>query len=326
MNVPRDGATARGSGVAPALAEKGDPSLLDNRVGNAWLATCRLIGYGLLTVLLLLPQIAALICWPRFARCIPRTHHWLAARVVGLCVRGEGEIATGKSIFFVSNHVSYFDIIALGSILQGNFVAKSDVATWPIFGPLARLCGTLFIERRSTGAIKQVDIIRSRLERGDSLIVFPEGTSSDGSRVLPFKSTLFAAVEGKAIIVQPISIHYSRLNGMPIGRAYRPFYAWYGDMDLAPHLWSALSLGVAEVVIRFHAPVRASTFSDRKTLAKYCHAQISRGLGPDTPHEAPLDLALPDDSLDHDKLRGNRRECLRLQLIARGAAPNDGFD
>jgi lyso-ornithine lipid O-acyltransferase len=282
MNAPWDGATTSGAGAARPLAEKNDPFVSDGRVGNAWLATFRLIGYGLLTVLLLLPQIAALMCWPRLARSIPRAHHWLTARVIGFRVRSEGEITTGKSVFFVSNHVSYFDIIALGSILQGHFVAKSDVATWPIFGLLARLCGTLFIERRSTGALKQVDIIRSRLDRGDSLIVFPEGTSSDGGRVLPFKSTLFAAVEGKAITVQPISIHYSRLNGIPIGRAYRPFYAWYGDMDLAPHLWSALSLGSAEVVIRFHAPVRASTFLDRKTLARYCHAQISGGLGPDT--------------------------------------------
>ena len=283
MTSPRDGAAADRPGSTsgdPALVDDPPPSRLGT--GNSWLAARRLIGYGLLTVGLLPVQIVALLCWPALARAVPRAHHWLTARIIGLEVRREGDVADATAVVFACNHVSYFDIIALGSIIPASFVAKSDVATWPIFGLLARLCRTLFVERRVTGAKKHIEIIRSRLEGAESLIVFPEGTSSDGSRVLPFKSTLFAAVEGRAVTVQPVSIRYARLNGIPIGRAYRPFYAWFGDMDLAPHLWSALSLGSVEVVIRFHEPVRALEFSDRKTLANYCHAQISRGIGSDT--------------------------------------------
>ena len=246
---------------------------------NGALAACRLFGYGLLTVGLLPLQIVGLLCWPALANAIPRLHHWLCAWIIGLKIHREGQPVSGQPVLFISNHISYFDIIALGSILPASFVAKSDVAAWPVFGLLARLCRTVFVERRAAGARGHIAFIRDRLTQADSLIVFPEGTSSDGSRVLPFKSTLFAAVEREAIAVQPISISYTRLNGMPIGRALRPVYAWFGDMDLGPHLWAALSYGSAEVVIRFHSPVIASEFANRKLLSQYCHDQVANGIG-----------------------------------------------
>lgn len=281
MNASRDFDAVGRNDAAPGYLVPGDDrSSRKVRMGNPWLAASRLAGYGILTIGLLPVQLVALAFWPALARAVPRMHHRITARIIGLHIRREGEFAADGTVLFVCNHVSYFDIIALGSILPASFVAKSDVAAWPIFGLLARFCRTLFIERRSTGAREQIEIIRSRLRQANSLIVFPEGTSSDGARVLPFKSTLFAAVEKDAITVQPVSIRYTRLNGIPIGRAFRPFYAWFGDMDLAPHLWSALSLGSIEVVIRFHAPVRAADFSDRKGLAKYCHAEIAGGIDP----------------------------------------------
>jgi 1-acyl-sn-glycerol-3-phosphate acyltransferase len=252
-------------------------------IGNPWLATYRLTTYALLTLGLLPFQLIALGTWPALARAIPRAHHRLAARIIGLRVRCIGQPSAAPSTLFVSNHVSYFDIIALGSIVPACFVAKADVARWPIFGFLAQVCRTLFIDRQASDPRGQIDTIRRRLDTAESLVVFPEGTSSDGSRVLPFKSTLFAAVEREPVVVQPISIRYTRLNGIPIGRAYRPFYAWFGDMDLAPHLWSALSLGAAEVVIRFHEPTKASDFPNRKALAEHCHRRITQGVGTELP-------------------------------------------
>lgn len=252
-----------------------------SRSRSGILAFSRLTGYGLLTVALLPVQIIGLLAWSGLARAVPRLHHRLSAAIFGLRIRREGEPARGKSVLFVSNHVSYFDIIALGAILPASFVAKSDVAAWPIFGLLAKLTRTVFVVRRADASRHQVAKIRARLEVGDKLIIFPEGTSSDGARVLPFKSTLFASVQAADILVQPISITYTHLNGMPMGRAIRPLYAWYGDMDLAPHLWSALSLGSPEVRIRFHQPVLASSFADRKALARHCHDQVSDGIGRD---------------------------------------------
>jgi 1-acyl-sn-glycerol-3-phosphate acyltransferase len=263
------------------MAARNDEAFAIAKIGNPWLAGSRLAAYGLLTAALLPFQAAALACWPALARAIPRAHHRLTAGIIGLRVRCDGAPVQDPSVLFVSNHVSYFDVIALGSLLDAGFVAKSDVAAWPVFGFLARLCRTVFIDRRATDPRSQIGNIRARLDTPDSLIVFPEGTSSDGSRVLPFKSTLFAAVESSAVLIQPISIRYARLNGIPIGRAYRPFYAWFGDMDLAPHLWSALSLGSAEIIIRFHDPVRASDFADRKALANHCYRQVAEGVGRD---------------------------------------------
>ena len=243
----------------------------------------RLSAYVLLTLGLLPVQLCALVFWPSLARTIPRLHHRWTARIIGLRIRCVGHPSGAASTLFVSNHISYFDIIALGSILPASFVAKADVADWPVFGFLARVCRTVFINRNASDPRRQIDAIRARLEEPESLIVFPEGTSSDGSRVLPFKSTLFASVEHTAIVIQPISIRYTRLNGIPIGRAYRPFYAWFGDMDLAPHLWSALSLGTAEVVVRFHEPIKARDAPDRKALAHRCHRDVLLGIGTDLP-------------------------------------------
>jgi len=292
--------------LAPAYWD--DPSGLAAAHPNGALAACRLFCYGLLTVGLLPVQIVGLLCWPALANAIPRLHHRLCAWIIGLKIHAEGQPASGQPVLFISNHISYFDIIALGSILRASFIAKSDVAAWPVFGLLARLCRTVFVERRVAGARGHIACIRDRLKQADSLVVFPEGTSSDGSRVLPFKSTLFAAVEGEAITVQPISISYTRLNGMPIGRALRPLYAWYGDMDLGPHLWAALSYGSAEVVIRFHPPVIASEFANRKSLSQYCHDQIANGidlrLTPSGQRREPLlDLPMASDSLQRISTR-----------------------
>ncbi len=121
-----------------------------------------------------------------------------------------------------------------------------------------------------------------RLEAGDNLFLFPEGTSNDGNGVLPFKSALFAVAalkpRGAPLTVQPVSITYTALDGMPMGRALRPFYAWYGDMELPSHLWQALGLGRATVVVQFHDPVTLEDFASRKAMADHCYRKISEGV------------------------------------------------
>jgi 1-acyl-sn-glycerol-3-phosphate acyltransferase len=185
-------------------------------------------------------------------------------------------------VLFVANHVSYADITALGSVIAGSFIAKAEVADWPFFGWLAKLQRSVFVDRRVRSTVTQRDAISKRLAVGDALILFPEGTSSDGNRVLPFKTALFAAAEqGKGlspVVVQPVSIAYTRLDGMPIGRLYRPLFAWYGAVDLAPHIWSMIGLGTVEVVVEFHPPTFLSDCGSRKSLASYCYARIAGGL------------------------------------------------
>jgi 1-acyl-sn-glycerol-3-phosphate acyltransferase len=121
-----------------------------------------------------------------------------------------------------------------------------------------------------------------RLAAGDSLILFPEGTTGDGNRILPFKSALFSVAEpridGKALLVQAVSVAYAKLDGMPMGRYLRPYVAWYGDMALGGHFARVFGLGNVGVIVEFHTPVTIEQFRDRKGLAAHCQAQVSRGV------------------------------------------------
>ncbi len=113
--------------------------------------------------------------------------------------------------------------------------------------------------------------------------MFPEGTSDDGNHVLPFKSALFSVAKhrfesGGSLTIQPVSIAYTRLDGMPIGRALKPYFAWYGDMELASHLWALAGLGIITVEVVFHPPVDTSAFDSRKALAAHCHETVSSGV------------------------------------------------
>jgi 1-acyl-sn-glycerol-3-phosphate acyltransferase len=193
-----------------------------------------------------------------------------------------GAPAGARPTLYVANHTSYLDIEILGGVIEGAFVAKSEVSRWPFVGWLAKLQRTVFVDRRVHTTHRQRDAVVDRLKERGNLILFPEGTSADGTRVLPFKSALFAAVHGAnlgfPVTVQPVSVAYVRLDGIPIGRSYRPFLAWYGDMEMAPHLWTALGLGVVEVTVQFHDPVEVDSFPTRKALAEHCWRVVQSGM------------------------------------------------
>ncbi|MBF0268230.1 MAG: 1-acyl-sn-glycerol-3-phosphate acyltransferase [Alphaproteobacteria bacterium] len=232
------------------------------------------------TLLCLVPYLLLMILRAEGGLCL---FYWrIVCRITGLNVAVFGQMTTERPALFVSNHVSYLDILVLGGLIRASFVAKSEVAGWPGINIIARLGRTIFVERRPVRAAKQTGQLARRLLKGDSLIVFPEGTSTDGNRLMPFKSTLFSAAEieinGQPVLVQPLTITYTRLNGMPMGRVLRPLYAWYGDMSLAPHLWKVLGLGQAQVEVEFHPPVRLTDYATRKGLALHCHRAVRHGL------------------------------------------------
>lgn len=213
---------------------------------------------------------------------LPVFYHRWCCRILGFQVRVIGTPAHERPVLYAANHVSYTDITVLGSVIPGSFVAKSEVARWPFFGWLAKLQRSVFVDRRVCSTGTQRDAIGKRLADGDVLILFPEGTSGDGNRVRPFKSALFAAAQQgdgiPPVIVQPVSIAYTRLDGIPIGRLYRPFFAWYGAIELAPHLWTLAGLGAVEVVVEFHPPTSLHDCGSRKALAEYCRARIVGGV------------------------------------------------
>ncbi len=246
------------------------------------LAVVRLIAYAVWTVVLLPFQMVAVRLGRRTAQQIPMLYHRGCCRILGLRIERHGMPVRSGPVLFVSNHCSYLDISVLGALIQGSFVAKTDVASWPLFGFCARLQRSVFVDRKRGTAAAQRDGIAERLAQGDNLVLFPEGTSSDGNRVLPFRSALLAVAEspigGRPLTVQPVSVAYVRHSNLPMGRFLRPCYAWYGDMGLMGHLWRVMSLGPATVVVRFHAPVTIAEHADRKALTRYCHQVVSDGL------------------------------------------------
>ena len=242
----------------------------------------RIFLYFALTLPLMPVQAVLVLLGSRLAARLPLSYHRRASRILGFEIETIGTPSTHRPTLFVVNHVSYLDIEILGSVIEGSFIAKREVAGWPLFGWLAKLQRTVFIERRQHTTHRQRDAILDRLKAGDNLILFPEGTSGDGNRVLPFKSALFGAVHGAhlphPIAVQPVSLAYTRLDGMPIGRFYRPFFAWYGDMEMGPHLWAMLGLGQTGVIVQFHPPVSAESFHSRKAMADHCWRVVSAGV------------------------------------------------
>lgn len=212
-------------------------------------------------------------------------------RVLGLKIEAHGEMVTDGPVLIAANHVGYFDIPILGALGPVAFIAKSDVGRWPLFGTLSRLVRTIYVDRtQRLRALHDRDQIQSRLAEGDRLVLFPEGTSSDGNRVLPFKSSLMSVAEldlsaaqsalgtPYRVRVQPVSITYTGLGGLPMGRARRPLFAWYGDMDLIPHLWEAMVAGPLTVVVHFHPPVTAEQLGTRKALARHCETVVRAGV------------------------------------------------
>jgi lyso-ornithine lipid O-acyltransferase len=201
--------------------------------------------------------------------------YWaLFSRLLGLQVRVIGALARGtatRPVVFVSNHSSWVDVPVLGGVLDGCFVTKGEVARWPVVGSIARLGRSVFVTRQRGSTARELDDMRGRLRAGDNLILFPEGTSSDGSRVLPFRSSFLAVAEaaaGSSPLIQPVSIVYDRLGGLPTGRASRPVFAWYGDMDIASHFWRLGQHSGLRVTVLLHAPLDPARFPDRKALSR----------------------------------------------------------
>lgn len=247
-----------------------------------------LTGFLVFTIVAIPVQYILLRVSTAGARSFPPIYFRGVCAIFGIKIHKFGQMETREAILIAANHTSYFDIVILGAVGKVSFVSKSEVADWPFFGLLAKLARTVFVERerRSKTGVHR-DMIQDRLAAGDNLVLFPEGTSSDGNRVLPFKSALMGAAQISAkdkaegrppIKVQPVAVAYTRLHGLPMGRLFRPYFAWYGDMDLVPHLWEAAKLGPFDVVIHFYPTVTVDDFPTRKDMARHCEKKVAAGV------------------------------------------------
>jgi 1-acyl-sn-glycerol-3-phosphate acyltransferase len=251
-----------------------------------------------------MPIQAVLLVRPGRQKVVFARFFWaVLARLLGLEVRVVGQVAQpvgGRRIVFVSNHSSWVDIPVVGGVLDGCFVSKGDVAGWPLIGTIARLGRTVFVSRTRSSTVRERDAMRAKLRQGDNLILFPEGTSSDGSRVLPFRSSFFAVAEAKGRdvadvpLIQPVSVVYDRLGGLPAGRASRPIFAWYGDMDMLSHFWRLTQHIGLRATVLLHAPMDPAAFPDRKALSQTVWQVVADGastLRQNRPAH-PLDVAV----------------------------------
>jgi 1-acyl-sn-glycerol-3-phosphate acyltransferase len=197
-------------------------------------------------------------------------------------VRVNGVPTQNRAVLYVSNHISWADILVIGSLGPVAFVAKREVASWPLVGITAKIQRTVFVDRtrrHQTG--EAVADIVSRLKDGVSVVLFAEGTSSDGNRVLPFRSALLGAVEEASahmsnILIQPMSISYTGLHGIPMGRQHRPIVAWYGDLDFLPHIKAFIEHGAVDAVVSYGDAVAGSVEIDRKAMTKRLENSVRR--------------------------------------------------
>ncbi len=234
--------------------------------------------FGCLLLLLLLRQVERPI-WGLHRPISPRLTQFVcrnALRIMGIGFSTRGRQMTEPGIM-VANHSSWLDIFVLNARSQIYFVSKSEVADWPGIGWLARATGTLFIERDRKKASEHKARFGERLKAGHKLMFFPEGTSTDGLRVLPFKTTLFASLFDPdlppGLAVQPVSVAFHAPKG-----AEARFYGWWGNMDFGPHFLKVLAAAPqGRVELIYHPPVRVADTQSRKALAAICEQQVRSG-------------------------------------------------
>ncbi len=214
-------------------------------------------------------------------RSIPRYFHKGFLKLLNINIKLVGEIKTNKPGLLVSNHASWLDISILSSLDNLSFISKSEVSTWPLFGYLAKLQDTLFIERKIIKTGLQNKQIKNMLNDGKRLVLFPEGTSSDGNRVLNFKSSLLSIVDSSEdsnnYLIQSITVCYKKINGLPISRSERPLIAWWGGMGLLGHFYNIIKIGRVDIVVTAHEPIE--NIKNRKIVSRIAWQQVSYGMG-----------------------------------------------
>ena len=257
----------------------------------------RRIASALLWTLAAIPVQAVLHRFPGRAKVrFGRFYHATLCRLIGLRVRVVGTPATrdgaARPVLYLSNHSSWLDILVLGGALEACFVSKGEVADWPLVGTVARLGRTVFVSRNRRATGREADAMRGHMAAGESLIIFPEGTSNDGTRTLPFRSSLLGAADA-ARTVQPVSLVYDRLGGLPACRRDRPLFAWYGDMDIGSHFWRLARRAGARATVLLHEPFPPAAVPNRKALAAEAERIVAEGASLLRQNRPAVPLAAP---------------------------------
>ena len=249
-----------------------------------FIATTKIIALVLWSIpIVLIQSIVLLFHKGQNAYLIPQLWHIGVCKIIGIKTVTVGKPVKDRQVIYVSNHLSYLDIPATGCFLRASFIAKDDIASWPVIGFLATVQQTAFISRSSSKAKKVANALDVMVKEGKNLILFPEGTSSNGEDVLPFKSSLFSIAQPKGmkpIAIQPFIIELLDVDGTLLTSESRDLYAWYADMDFAPHIWEFMQKSGATVRLTFLDVIEPAPEQDRKELCRVIENQISSGLNP----------------------------------------------
>jgi len=229
-------------------------------------AVIRLLLFAFFGVLLLCFDLLVLIIFYPFGKIICRKistslgPFWgrLFVKIIGirLSVAGKDNWQTNQHYCIISNHMSYLDILIAGAVFPVLFVSRHDVKYWPLLGTIAWVRGSIFVDRSITGSKERpyVKQIIEYLGKGFNVIIFPEGTTSNGDRVMPFKKTVFSCPVRAKVPILPISIHYTHIDNQPFSESNRDRVCWYGDMTFPDHFWSMLQLRRVNVTLSIHSP------------------------------------------------------------------------
>ena len=209
---------------------------------------------------------------------IPIIFHRILLKILGIKVKVIGKKTSLRPLILVGNHTSYIDIIILGSIMPICFIAKQEIKSWFLFGFLAKMQNTIFIKRKNFKTLENIKNINKGLDFESAVVLFPEGTTNSGKKILNFKSSLFNVFENNNTLrLQNFSLCYTHVNGMPIDNRTRPLISWYGDMNIVKHLLNFLKLSSVNATLILH-PVMQFKDENRKTISMLSFKQVKDGI------------------------------------------------
>ena len=209
---------------------------------------------------------------------IPIVFHKVLCKILGIKVKLIGQNASVRPLILAGNHTSYLDIIILGSIMPICFIAKEDIKYWFLFGFLAKMQNTIFIKRKNFKTLESINNINKELNGYSAVVLFPEGTTNAGKKVLNFKSSLFNLFENNNTLrLQNFSLCYTHVNDMPIDNRTRPQISWYGDMNIISHLFNFLKISCVNATVVFH-PMIPIKGLNRKSISVASIKQVKKGI------------------------------------------------
>lgn len=259
---------------------------MTNKIPNNPLrAFVRFILFIAWTIFMVIPVLLSwVIALESFRSRLVRMHLRGTLTILGIRLHVKGALAHERPLMLVSNHTGYLDIFVIGGLSRISFTPKREIRRWPIIGFMCVLADCVFVERRKSHMQEARDEMAERISQGKVLCLFPEGTTSDGKNLKPFKSGFISLAEDYNLPVQPVSIAYTHAAGIPLGDANRDKVAWIGEATLVVHFLRLIGFSSIDVTVIFHPAVQPGARGDRKELAKYCEDTIRATLQAELPH------------------------------------------